>query len=88
MASTNDKTQKEMVLRSIKRAYTTSHDALMNLGVARLASRINDLRNDGHPIKTKWVEVTARNGKTVQVKAYKYDRRVVIDMPTLNIGGI
>jgi hypothetical protein len=63
--------QKEDVLKRIKRNWLTSHEALTELGVARLASRITDLKDDGHTIKKKRVEVVARNGRVAHVMAYK-----------------
>ena len=41
----------------------TALDALKELGVARLAARINDLRDMGHWIETRMVEVPTRGGK-------------------------
>lgn len=75
MASTNDATQKELVLNELRAGnYLTGYRALMDLGVMRLASRINDLKNDGHVIETKRVEVTARNGRIAHVAAYRLAR--------------
>lgn len=71
MASTKDIAQNQLVLARIKRRYLTSYDALMELGVARLAARIHDLKADGHIIKSRIVEVVARNGRIARVKAYK-----------------
>jgi hypothetical protein len=41
----------------------TALDALNLYGCFRLASRINDLRNRGHDIRTN--EITLDNGKTI-----------------------
>lgn len=71
MASTKDIAQNQLVLARIKRRYLTSYDALLELGVSRLAARIHDLRADGHIIKAKVVEVVTRSGRVTRVKAYK-----------------
>jgi hypothetical protein len=47
--------------------------ALNDLGIYRLASRINDLRNDGHKIKTKKVEVVNRWGESTYIAEYSLE---------------
>jgi hypothetical protein len=44
--------------------------ALNDLGIYRLASRINDLRKAGHKIKTKKVEVVNRWGESSYIAEY------------------
>lgn len=56
-------TQTQWILDALKRGPITPIDALNGCGCFRLASRINDLRNAGHPIKTKTLELP--NGKHV-----------------------
>ncbi|MGZ5081543.1 MAG: helix-turn-helix domain-containing protein [Usitatibacter sp.] len=72
MASTRDATQNAEVLKRIQSGWLTSYEALMELGVARLASRINDLKNANVPIVKRRVEVLARNGRIAHVTAYRY----------------
>lgn len=48
----------------------TSLDALSELGIARLASRVTDLRKRGYPVMSEWVEVENRYGEKVRVKRY------------------
>ena len=56
-----DMTQSEEILQHIKLfGKITPLEALNLMGCFRLASRINDLRKEGHDIKTTMVE---RNGK-------------------------
>lgn len=47
--------------------------ALNDLGVYRLASRINDLRKAGHKIKTKKIEVVNRWGESSYVAEYSLE---------------
>ena len=48
----------------------TQIEALRDLGVMRLASRISDLRKRGYPISSDWIEVTNRYGEKCRVKKY------------------
>lgn len=48
----------------------TSLDALSEFGIARLASRVSDLRKRGYPVMSEWVEVENRFGERVRVKRY------------------
>ena len=49
----------------------TQLEALKDLGVMRLASRINDLRSAGENIIGDFEEVTNRYGETVRIKRYR-----------------
>lgn len=51
----------------------TQLDALRDFGVMRLASRISDLRSQGHPIAKRMKRVTARNGRVCSVAAYRIE---------------
>lgn len=48
----------------------TQLEALTELGIFRLASRINDLKNMGYTISGEMTEVTNRFGEKVRVKRY------------------
>ena len=52
--------QNAQILNHLKREPLTALEALNLFGCMRLASRINELRYDGHTINTEWVH---RNGK-------------------------
>jgi hypothetical protein len=53
--------QRALILSHLKRGDTlTPMDALKFWGCMRLAARIEELRDMGHPIQTEWVE---RGGK-------------------------
>lgn len=51
------------ILNHLKNGPITAMEALNNYGCFRLASRITDLRQDGHNIETKTIEL--QNGKHV-----------------------
>ena len=55
--------QCKAILRHLKRYPLTSLDALRLFGVLRLAARIGDLKQQGHAIESRMIEVTA--GKRV-----------------------
>lgn len=48
----------------------TQLEALKDLGVFRLASRISELRKHGHQISSQMVKVENRYGETCRVKRY------------------
>jgi hypothetical protein len=63
-------TQNEMVLSWLKKAPIGPMQALNELGVYRLASRINDLREAGNDIETTWDYVIDRHGHERRVARY------------------
>ena len=64
-------TQKEMVLKYMKQGYKiTALDALRDIGCFRLAARINELRNEGHKIKSKQISRLGRFGNKVRLSLY------------------
>ena len=52
----------------------TQFEALQDLGVMRLASRISDLRRLGHPITSTIEPVKNRFGETCHIKRYSLER--------------
>lgn len=52
----------------------TQFEALKELGVMRLASRISELRRNGHKIESKMVKVHNRYGETCRVKSYSLEK--------------
>jgi len=64
-------TQSERIIDYMhKHGGITQFDALNELGVMRLASRISELRRNGYPIGSKMVKVQNRYGETCRVKRY------------------
>lgn len=64
------KTQNKRVLDWLRSAPITDSEAREYLGIRRLASRVNDLRNDGNEIKTESLPVTNRFGQICHVARY------------------
>ena len=70
MTNTNP-TQAKRVLEYIEQhGSITQIEALNEIGVMRLASRISDLRKQGEDIGSKMVKVQNRYGETCRVKQY------------------
>ena len=68
-------TQAQRILDYIEQfGSITQYDALRDLGVMRLASRISELRKQGHKITGETVGVKNRYGETVNVKQYTIRR--------------
>lgn len=64
-------TQAERVLAYIEKfGSITQYEALQDLGVMRLASRISDLKKQGYPIKSEVVTVQNRFGENCFIKRY------------------
>jgi len=76
-------TQKEMIAKELVRRGRaglpglTQLEALTQLGVGRLASRIFELKMDGYEIERKMVSVVKANGETADVAAYSVDPKYV-----------
>lgn len=63
-------TQTERLLARLRRGPVTPLDAMIELGIMRLAARIADLKAAGHEIRTETVEVATRLGGTARVAQY------------------
>lgn len=64
-------TQCEQVLQHLRSGKTiTTREAFTDFGITRLAARIHELRQEGHPIADETVKVKNRNGKEVEVSSY------------------
>lgn len=64
-------TQNERILQYIREfGSITQLDALQDLGVMRLASRVSDLRRQGVKIVSKTEAVKNRYGETCHIKRY------------------
>lgn len=64
-------TQNQRILDYMqKHGSITQLEALNEIGIMRLASRISDLRRKGYPIESKMVKVENRYGETCRVKRY------------------
>ena len=66
------KSQCERLLEHLKAGLPlTAHRALYGYGCARLAARIHNLREMGHQIERRMVEVPTRDGRVARVAEYR-----------------
>lgn len=64
-------TQSQRVVQYMKDfGYITQYDALRDLGVMRLASRISELRKNGVEVESEYITVRNRYNEQVQIKRY------------------
>ena len=64
-------TQADKILEHLQtRGKLRPLQALKEYGTNRLAARINELRNRGHQIETRLVDVASRDGTIVRVAEY------------------
>lgn len=69
-------TQKEKVLQYMKDfGRITTLQAFQDLGITRLAARINELRKDGVLIETNFINVKNRYGEKVRYAEYNIAER-------------
>lgn len=54
----------------------TAMDALARYGCARLASRINQIKNMGFDVKSEMIEVPTRSGRGAKVAQYFIESKV------------
>ena len=52
----------------------TPLEAMRDLGVYRLASRVSDLKRLGYIVVGEWVEVSNRWGEKTRVKSYRLEQ--------------
>lgn len=58
----------------------TAREALVDLGIARLAARIHELRRNGHPIEDRMINVPTRNGMTRVSEYYLQPQQASLDL--------
>lgn len=69
-------TQNERVLDYMQRfGSITQLEALSDLGIMRLASRIGDLKKEGHSIKKEMVKSKNRFGDNIQFARYSLEEQ-------------
>lgn len=67
-------TQNQRILEYIdKFGAITQLEAIRDLGIMRLASRVSDPRRKGYPIASDWLEVTNRFGEKTKIKRYRLE---------------
>lgn len=79
--ATTKATQSERVLEYIREfGSITQLEALRDLGVMRLASRISDLKKQGHPIEGMIVCIKNRYGEECRIKRYSLKEEAEADV--------
>lgn len=69
--------QTERLLQHFQNGFSiTSLQAYNTLGITQLATRISELREDGHIIVSEWIEVTNRFKEKCRVKRYSLAKAV------------
>ena len=58
--------QKQSIVKRLRKGWTTGLEALHACGTMKLATRVSELRRDGHIVIDKWIE---QGGK--RFKAYR-----------------
>lgn len=68
------RTQCDIILDILEGGGTiTNREAMFDYGIGRLASRINDLKRQGYPVKSRSKKVPNRLGGTSTVAEYYMD---------------
>lgn len=76
MSNTNP-TQCQLILEYIDEfGSITPLEAIRDLGVYRLASRISEMKKKGVPIKDEWETVPTRRETKTRIKRYSLERGV------------
>lgn len=71
-------TQVERVLKYMKDfGSITQHEALLDIGVSRLPSRITEIKKAGIPIEKDWVTVRNRYNEPCRVRRYRLGKEGV-----------
>ncbi len=71
MSGHHKPTQNQRILDYIDRyGSITQLDAILDLGVIRLPSRVHDLKRLGYPVVSEFVQVKNRHGEPCRVKSY------------------
>ena len=55
--------QHELILKLLKRGWTSPLDALLAAGSMKLATRVGELRQAGHVIVDRWAEANGKRFK-------------------------
>lgn len=63
--------QNDLVLEALRKRPMTAGDIWEQLGIARAAARVFDLRQDGYDIRSREVVVQNRRGESCRVAEYR-----------------
>lgn len=71
-------TQNERIINYLNQfGSITQLQALSDLGIMRLASRVSDLKKLGYPITSRMETVKNRYGESVHIKVYFWEEKVL-----------
>jgi len=59
--------QNEQIIKRLKKGWCSPLDALRDCGSMKLATRVGELKKDGHKIIDKWVEQGGKRFKCYRV---------------------
>lgn len=63
-------TQKEQIVAHFLEGKSITSGEAFKMGIGRLASRINDIKESGIPVRDQFIKVLKANGDTAVVKEY------------------
>lgn len=63
-------TQKEQIIAHFLEGKSITSGEAFKMGIGRLASRINDIKESGIPVRDQFIKVAKANGDTAVVKEY------------------
>lgn len=63
-------TQKEQIIAHFLEGKSITSGEAYQMGIGRLASRINDIKESGIPVRDQFIKVLKANGDTAVVKEY------------------
>ena len=59
--------QRQSIIKRLRRGWCTGLDALNDCGTMKLATRVSELRRDGHVIIDRWVEHDGKRFKSYRM---------------------
>ena len=59
--------QKSLIIKQLRKGWTTGLDALRTAGTMKLATRVSELRRDGYTVLDKWVEQGGKRFKSYRL---------------------
>lgn len=60
-------TQRQAILKRLRKGWTTGLEALHAAGTMKLATRVSELRRDGYVVVDRWVEQGGKRFKSYRI---------------------
>ena len=73
-------TQREQIIAHFLEGKSITSGEAFKMGIGRLASRINDIKESGIPVCDRFVKVAKANGDTAVVKEYWLSPETIMAM--------